>query len=143
MCSSDLGGEAFLLRPSVTFWQLLPVLLFYGFGSGFVSSQLTNVVLFGVEPQHAGAASGANSTARQTGSALGIAIIGTVFTTIIARHGLVAAVKPAMLTGAGIIAVGAALAFLLPNVEQQTFSAADEGVDLYDVLEPVDAHVHG
>src|SRR5436309_14850629 len=43
-----LTTEAFLLRPSVTFWQLLPVFLFYGTGSGFVSSQLTNVVLTGV-----------------------------------------------------------------------------------------------
>lgn len=136
-------GEAFLLRPTVTFWQLLPIVVLYGFGSGFVSSQLTNVVLFAVDPEHAGAASGANSTARQTGSALGIAVIGAVFTAVIARHGLAAAVKPAMLTGAAILAVAAAVSFLLPNVDQHTYSAAEEGVDLYDVLEPVDSHLTG
>jgi predicted MFS family arabinose efflux permease len=139
-----LGAEAFLLRRGVTFWQLAPVLFFYGFGSGFVSSQLTNVVLTGVSPQHAGAASGANSTSRQTGAALGIAVVGTVFAILTARHGLVSAARPAMLTGAAILCVAAGVAWLIPKGEtQHAFAAAEEGVDLYDLVEPVDAHLKG
>jgi EmrB/QacA subfamily drug resistance transporter len=75
-----------LLRPGVSYLGLLPALLLFGLGVGFASSQLTNVILFDVEPDKAGAASGANSTVRQVGSALGVAIIGSVLSTQIKRH---------------------------------------------------------
>ena len=65
----------------MTVWQLLPGLTLYGLGIGFSGSQLTNVVLSRIPPASSGVASGANTTARQVGNALGVAVIGTLLTT--------------------------------------------------------------
>jgi hypothetical protein len=55
-------------------------------GSGFTFSQLTNVILSDIPGTKAGVASGTNSTVRQVGNALGIAVIGTVVTTQTVDH---------------------------------------------------------
>ncbi|WP_245623334.1 MFS transporter [Spirillospora albida] len=60
---------------------LAPWMLLYGLGLGLTSAQLTNVSLADVPTACAGQASGTQSTARQIGAALGIALIGTVFAT--------------------------------------------------------------
>jgi EmrB/QacA subfamily drug resistance transporter len=73
-----------LLSATVSGFQLAPPLFIYGLGVGFATAQLTSLVLSDVPPQRSGLASGANSTLRQVGSALGIAILGTVlFTTLV------------------------------------------------------------
>jgi EmrB/QacA subfamily drug resistance transporter len=64
----------------ITVWTLLPGLAFYGVGIGFAIAQLTNVVLSEVPMESAGVASGANSTGRQVGSALGVSVIGSLLT---------------------------------------------------------------
>jgi EmrB/QacA subfamily drug resistance transporter len=61
--------------------DLAPWMLVYGVGLGLTSAQLTNVSLGDGPPARSGQASGTQSTARQIGSALGIAVIGTVFAT--------------------------------------------------------------
>ena len=65
---------------SITAWSLLPGLALYGIGIGFAIAQLTNVVLSEVPMKSAGVASGANSTGRQVGSALGVSVIGSILT---------------------------------------------------------------
>ena len=62
-----------------TGFDLAPWMLVYGIGLGLTTAQLTSIVLRDVPPARAGLASGTQSTARQIGSALGIALIGTVF----------------------------------------------------------------
>ncbi|MCW2887999.1 MAG: hypothetical protein QOE54_4411 [Streptosporangiaceae bacterium] len=64
-----------------TGFDLAPWMLVYGAGLGLTSAQLTNVSLGDVPAARSGQASGTQSTARQIGSALGIALIGTVFAT--------------------------------------------------------------
>ncbi|MCW2916794.1 MAG: drug resistance transporter, EmrB/QacA subfamily [Actinomycetia bacterium] len=64
-----------------TGFGLAPWMLMYGVGLGLTSAQLTNVSLGDVPRAQSGQASGTQSTARQIGSALGIALIGTVFAT--------------------------------------------------------------
>jgi EmrB/QacA subfamily drug resistance transporter len=77
---------AWLISPTMTFFQLLPGLACFGLGLGFGSSQLTNVVLSAIDPERSGVASGANATVRQVGSALGVAVIGSVLTVQTIRH---------------------------------------------------------
>ncbi|WP_285694982.1 MFS transporter [Actinomadura sp. NBRC 104412] len=72
---------ALTLTASTTGFGLAPWMLLYGIGLGLTSAQLTNVSLADVPPERAGQASGTQSTARQVGAALGIALIGTVFAT--------------------------------------------------------------
>jgi EmrB/QacA subfamily drug resistance transporter len=72
---------ALAIRPGLTFVDLLPGFVFYGFGIGFATSQLTNVILSDIGREKSGVASGANTTVRQVGSALGVAIIGSLLST--------------------------------------------------------------
>jgi EmrB/QacA subfamily drug resistance transporter len=58
--------------------DLIVPLTLYGLGLGMASAQLTNVTLADVPHALTGVASGASSTVRQLGSALGVAITGTL-----------------------------------------------------------------
>ena len=53
-------------------------LVVYGIGVGYASAQLTGLILADVPVRQSGQASGTQSTARQIGSALGTAVLGTV-----------------------------------------------------------------
>jgi EmrB/QacA subfamily drug resistance transporter len=66
------------LSVDMTGWQLVPPLLVYGAGVGLATAQLTNVALAEIPPDRSGVASGGTTTLRQVGTALGIAILGTV-----------------------------------------------------------------
>jgi EmrB/QacA subfamily drug resistance transporter len=70
----------------MTALDLFPGLALYGLGIGFALAQLTNVVLSEIPPEGSGVASGANTTVRQVGSALGVAVIGTVLTVQTVNH---------------------------------------------------------
>jgi EmrB/QacA subfamily drug resistance transporter len=94
-----LASIAAVIHTGLTFWQAFPTFAAFGLGLGFASSQLTNVVLSEIPADHAGTASGANTTVRQIGAALGIAIIGSLLTTQTTRSA-VAQVRASHLPGA-------------------------------------------
>jgi len=82
-------GVALILRvvgTDMTALQLLPGLACYGIGIGFAGAQLTNVVLSEIPKESSGVASGANTTFRQVGMALGVAVIGAILTTQTISH---------------------------------------------------------
>lgn len=82
-----IAGLGLFLRPDSSWVLTAPLLLVYGIGVGFATAQLTGVVLADVPVARSGQGSGTQSTARQIGSALGIAILGTVlFTSLAARY---------------------------------------------------------
>lgn len=60
-------------------WQLIPGLLIMGVGMGFVFGALFAAVLNGVDPRHAGSASGTLNAIQQVGGVIGIAIVGVIF----------------------------------------------------------------
>ena len=70
-----------MIAPDTPWALLLPFLFVYGFGVGLATAQLTGVVLRDVPVQQSGQGSGTQSTARQVGSALGIAVLGTILFT--------------------------------------------------------------
>ena len=74
-------STSLLISTTVTGLQLAVPLFVYGIGVGLATAQLTSIVLSDIPPERSGLASGANSTMRQIGSALGIAILGTVLFT--------------------------------------------------------------
>jgi EmrB/QacA subfamily drug resistance transporter len=67
-----------LISPEASGLMLAVPLFVYGVGVGLATAQLTSIVLSDIPPERSGLASGANSTMRQVGSALGVAILGTV-----------------------------------------------------------------
>jgi EmrB/QacA subfamily drug resistance transporter len=68
------------LTPSTSYngWQLVAPLLIAGVGSGFFIAPNVDFIVATVDPEDAGAASGVIGTMQRVGSAVGIAIIGTV-----------------------------------------------------------------
>jgi EmrB/QacA subfamily drug resistance transporter len=77
---------ALVISPDLGLGAVIPAFAVFGMGLGFASSQLTNVVLSDIPHGHAGAASGANTTVRQIGAALGIATVGSLLTTLTLRR---------------------------------------------------------
>jgi EmrB/QacA subfamily drug resistance transporter len=67
-----------LLATSATGWTLAGPLFLYGMGVGLATAQLTGAILVDVPVEASGQASGIQSTFRQVGSALGIAVLGTL-----------------------------------------------------------------
>lgn len=76
-----LACIALFIRPDSTAWTTAPFLFIYGIGVGFATAQLTSVILIDVPMDRSGQASGTQSTSRQLGSAMGIAILGTILFT--------------------------------------------------------------
>lgn len=70
-----------LLIPTadLTNWILLPALLVAGIGSGFFIAPNARFIVATVDRKEAGAASGVIGTMQRVGSAVGIAVIGSVF----------------------------------------------------------------
>jgi MFS family permease len=70
----------------VSFLSLLPGLVLFGIGVGFASSQLTNVIMSDVDADKTGVAAGTNTTVRQVGLALGIAVFASFLHVLTIRH---------------------------------------------------------
>jgi EmrB/QacA subfamily drug resistance transporter len=76
----------FTLRSDLGWLPLAAILFVYGLGLGLASAQITNVVLADVPVGESGRASGTQSTSRQIGSALGVAILGTLLFASLRAH---------------------------------------------------------
>ena len=71
-----------LVASTDTGWQAIaPFLFLYGVGVGLATAQLTGVIMVDVPMDKTGQGSGSQSTVRQIGSALWIAVIGTMLFT--------------------------------------------------------------
>ncbi len=77
-----------------------PVLI-AGLATGFIFMPITTTVLGGVEPEHAGSASGLLQTTQQLGSAVGIAVIVSIYATGAVPGQFVPGAEAAFLTSAG------------------------------------------
>jgi len=71
--------ELWVAGSSITVAGLVIPMTVVGIGTGMVIPSLIGVVLTGVDPHRAGAASGVLTTAQQFASATGVAILGVVF----------------------------------------------------------------
>jgi hypothetical protein len=70
-----------LFAPDRPAWSFVLPLFVYGAGVGLASAQLTSVILAEIPPRESGQASGVQSTFRQVGAAIGIALLGTILAT--------------------------------------------------------------
>jgi EmrB/QacA subfamily drug resistance transporter len=76
-----VAGIAIFASAETGWGVLAPFLFVYGLGIGLATAQLTGVIMVDVPMQNMGQASGSQSTVRQVGSALGIAVLGTLLFT--------------------------------------------------------------
>ena len=77
----------------VSSWELVPALLAFGLGMGFVFGPLFNVILAGVEDHEVGSASGTLNAIQQLGNSIGVAVLATIFFSLL-DHGHTVAVRP-------------------------------------------------
>lgn len=71
-----VAGLAWTMSLTIAGWTVAGLLFVYGFGVGFATAQLTSLLLSDVPANESGQASGLQSTIRQLGSSLGVALLG-------------------------------------------------------------------
>ena len=105
------------MSADVAYLTLLPGFVLAGVGMGLVFAPISTAVLANMVPDDHAKASGANSTLREIGVALGIAVLTAVFTGAggtLSPTGYVDAAVPAIMVGAGVLVLAALLALLMP-----------------------------
>lgn len=116
--SGGLFEIGLTMSASVSYPVLLPGFILAGIGMGLVFAPLSTAVLTSMKPDDHAKASGTNSTLREVGVALGIAVLTAVFTGAggqLTPTGYVSAAVPAIVVGASVILGSALLALLLPS----------------------------
>jgi EmrB/QacA subfamily drug resistance transporter len=76
---AGVGLTLSLAGPGIGTWQFVPALTVTGIGMGLLMAPFFDTVLAGVEPHETGSASGTLTAVQQFGSALGVAVLGTIF----------------------------------------------------------------
>jgi EmrB/QacA subfamily drug resistance transporter len=100
----------------LTSWDLVPAMAAFGLGLGFVFGPLFNVILAGVGEHEVGSASGTLSAVQQLGNSIGVALLATIFFSLLDNgHASPAAMTTTVLIAAGLLALAFALSFLLPR----------------------------
>lgn len=98
-----------------TIWQLAPGLVLAGLGSGLVIAGLFNIVLGSVEDHEVGSASGVLSAVQSIASAVGVAVIGSVFFGAIDDGGAGSGYQLALLVQTGLLVAFLVLSPLFPR----------------------------
>jgi EmrB/QacA subfamily drug resistance transporter len=108
-----------------------PVLI-AGLSTGFIFMPITTTVLGGVEPEHAGSASGLLQTTQQLGSAVGIAVIVSIYASGATPGQFVPGVQAAFLTSAGF----SLAAFLVAAMALRTRRTPERAAEPVDPVSP-------
>lgn len=111
------------LQDSSSWTHLVPGLVIAGVGGGLVNPPLASTAVGVVDVHRSGMASGVNTTFRQVGIAVGIAVYGSVFSSRMASsHGSYAdALNGVIQVSAGVALIGAVCALVL--IRQKDFVA--------------------
>ncbi|MEV5492031.1 MFS transporter [Streptomyces bobili] len=113
-----LGWINLVTGTDTAYSSLVGPMIVAGVGMGLVFAPTAAVVLGSVPAEHAGKASGANTTVREIGGALGIAVLSTVF---VAHGGMrgpqefVDGLRPAVWVGVVVVLLGALCALGIPR----------------------------
>lgn len=116
--SASLAWLALLAEGTPTYADLVPALVMAGVGMGLTFAPSATAVLDGLPDSDFGTASSANSTIREFGVALGVAVLTAVFLGrggTLTPDGYDGAIGPALLVGAASVAVGVVAALFAPG----------------------------
>jgi EmrB/QacA subfamily drug resistance transporter len=91
---------------AVTTREMVPALIVAGLGMGAVIAPLADILLAGVDKQHAGSASGLFNTSIQVGASIGVAVIGVIFFGLLGSQSGPAAASVAPQLRSGLAAAG-------------------------------------
>lgn len=124
-----IAGIGLVVSRDTSWLSVVPFLAVYGFGVGLATAQLTGVILRDVPVGDSGRASGTQSTSRQLGSALGIAVVGTLFYST-AQSSLTSSGAPGQVVSAVVGSSGGAIASLTGAVRAAAEDAFSDGTRL-------------
>lgn len=113
-----LGWIVLVAEPTTAFTTLLAPMVLAGSGMGLVFAPASAVVLASVRPEDRGRASGANSTVREVGGALGVALLASVFAHsggYSSPEAFVEGMRPAIWVGVAVVLAGAAAGLWIPR----------------------------
>ena len=105
------------MTATTPYLEMLPAFAIAGIGMGLVFAPLSTAVLATMKQDDHAKASGTNSTLREIGVALGIAVLTAVFVGAggsLTPTGYVDAAIPAVVVGAGALALSALISLVLP-----------------------------
>jgi len=118
LMSIGLAWLGLIASTSTEYVAMIVPFIISGVGMGLFFAPMANVLLSSVRPEEEGKASGASGAIRELGGVFGVAVLASIF----AREGsygspqaFVDGMVPAVLLGAVVVAMGAALAFLIPR----------------------------
>ncbi|NEN07437.1 MFS transporter [Diaminobutyricibacter tongyongensis] len=109
---------ALTLSATEPYSEMWPAFAVAGIGMGLVFAPSSTAVLANMVPDDHAKASGTNSTLREIGVALGVAVLTAVFTGAggtLTPTGYVHAAIPAVLVGAGVLGLAALISLALPS----------------------------
>jgi EmrB/QacA subfamily drug resistance transporter len=136
----SMGWIAMTLSATLPYSQMWPPFLLAGIGMGLVFAPSSTAVLANMRPADHAKASGTNSTLREVGVALGVAVLTAVFTGAggtLTPTGYVDAAIPAVWVGAGVLAAAALIALALPSGRRRPpLPAGEAAADAAAVAEP-------
>lgn len=115
--ATGLVWLALTMSTTTEYVEMLPAFIAAGIGMGLVFAPSSTAVLAHVTPDDTAKASGTNSTVREIGVALGIAVLTAVFTGAggeLSPTGYVDAAIPAVAVGAAVVLATAIVALFLP-----------------------------
>ena len=117
---AQIAGAALLFAAlpnmaSFNFWHIAPGMLVSGFGTGLVVAALFDAILLAIKDELVGSASGVLSAVQSIGSAVGVAIFGTLFFNQVGQGRIDAGFRNALLLQIALVALFLIITFFLPK----------------------------
>ena len=118
MQAGALAWIASVTTPTTPYAQLIGPFMVAGVGMALFFAPVANLVLSAVRPEEEGKSSGANNAIRELGGVFGVAVLASIFAHV-GGYGtgqsFVDGMNPALFVGAGVVALGALAAFMIPR----------------------------
>ena len=129
LLAGGIGWIGLATTTDVTYSRLVIAFAMAGVGMGLTFAPISTMALASVTEQDRGMASGVNNTIRELGVAVGVAALASIFSSYGAyttHQAFVDGLRPAVITGAAIVAVGAVVARWLPRRHREATNLRPE-----------------
>ncbi|MFF7071420.1 DHA2 family efflux MFS transporter permease subunit [Streptomyces pseudovenezuelae] len=129
--AAGLAYMASVVTVDASYSAQLPGLILSGIGMALFFAPASNLVMSSVLPKEQGIASGANNALREVGGALGIAVMASIFSSqggYDSGQSFVDGLRPALVTGAAVVALAGVAALLIPSRKRVVLPEASEEV---------------
>lgn len=97
------------------FWHIAPGMFISGFGTGLVVAALFDAILLAIKDELVGSASGVLSSLQSIGSAVGVAIFGTVFFSQVSKGHVDQGLKMSLLAQFSLVSIFFLITLFLPR----------------------------